>query len=215
MRNVSAVYSFSTPLLFVAWEQSNGPNWVFYSPPKGKNYSLKALRDPASMAMQYLHCVGPNKFSICILIRDFLLSQGYPIAPVQWANVILNRFGHSHPVVFDCWKQNSDVHLSVCEALFFVASPIFPDRLFFHNSVTFVLFLFYLRVIQLKFKGIRLAQTTQEITMKQICLKKNNTEWCSLCQPFEIFSPLYQCNHSLWNTFGLHTLSVVPQWHIL
>lgn len=35
------------------------------------------------MAMMYLNCVWPDKFSICILIHDLLVSQGNTIAPVQ------------------------------------------------------------------------------------------------------------------------------------
>lgn len=126
MINLSAVYSFSIPFLFVACIQSISARWVSYSPTMEKNYSVWKVslfrehcrKTQQTMATEYLNCVWPNKFSICILIRDLLVSQCNPIAPVQRPNVILNRFCHGHPVVLDCQKQKRKVHLLVWVFLF-------------------------------------------------------------------------------------------------
>lgn len=50
----------------------------------------------------YLDFVGFNKLSIGIDIVDILVSQSHPVAPVQWADVIIDRRLHGLPVVFDC-----------------------------------------------------------------------------------------------------------------
>lgn len=128
--------------------------------------------DPENRGRQYLDCVWLNKFSICILVCDFLLSQCYSITPVQWANVILNRFCHRHPVVFDCWKQNRCLSFSLTD-LFPQPTP-YSQTDFFHDPVTFVLFLFHSKVTLLKFKELH-QQRPNERSVNQIRLKQSTT----------------------------------------
>lgn len=50
----------------------------------------------------YLDFVWFNELCIGIDIVDILVSQCHPVAPVQWANVVVHRRLHGLPIVFHC-----------------------------------------------------------------------------------------------------------------
>lgn len=50
----------------------------------------------------YLDFVWFNELCVGVDIVDILVSQCHPVAPVQWANVVVHRCLHGFPVVFHC-----------------------------------------------------------------------------------------------------------------
>lgn len=79
-----------------------------YPPPQQKLKDTKR-KSLLRQSHAYLNPVRPHKLPVRVLVGDPFLPQGHAVAPVERANVVLDRLCHSLPVMLNCTRKTDTV----------------------------------------------------------------------------------------------------------